>query len=89
MINLLCKACVNTCKQDESVKIINCPKFRKNPSEKEFGEMLDDLDSAEKNVKNIRKRVKGIISKTFSENSDKPSENENDINETIKDEAID
>ena len=78
MINLLCKACVNTCKQDESVKIVNCPKYRKNPSEKEFREMIDDLDSAEKNAKKVRNRVKKIISKTLSENSNNPDENEKD-----------
>ena len=78
MINLLCKACVNTCKQDESVKIVNCPKYKKNPSENEFREMLDDLDSTEKNAKKVRKRVKKIISKTLSENSNNPDENEKD-----------
>ena len=78
MINLLCKACVNTCKQDESVKILSCPKFRKNPSENEFREMLDDLDTAEKNAKKVQKHVKKIISKTLSENSTEQDENEKD-----------
>ncbi len=78
MINLLCKACVNTCKQEESAKIVNCPKFRKNPSENEFREMLDDLGAAEINAKKVQKRVKKIISKALSENSNEPSENEPD-----------
>ena len=78
MINLLCKACVNTCKQEESVEIVSCPKFRKNPSENEFREMLDDLGTAEKKAKKVQKRVKTIISKTLSENSNEPVENEPD-----------
>ena len=78
MIDLLCKACVNICKQKGSVKIVSCPKFRKNPSENEFREMLDDLGTAEINAKKVQKRVKKIISKTLSENSNEPAENESD-----------
>jgi len=74
MLNLLCKTCVNSCKQDESVKILNCPKFRKNPSENEFREMLDDLEAAEKNARNAHRRVRYIIAQTISEQTDESPE---------------
>ena len=78
MINKLCKACVYTCKQEESVKIVNCPKFQKNPTEKEFQEMVTELDSVENEAKKIQKRVKDIIPKALSENKNEPSESEKD-----------
>ena len=76
MINKFCKTCVNTCKQEESVKIVNCPKFQKNPTEKEFQEMVIELDSVENEAKKIQKRVKDIIPKALSENKNEPSESE-------------
>ena len=78
MINKFCKACVKTCKQEESVKIVSCPKFQKNPTENEFQEMVIELDSVENEAKKIQKRVKDIIPKALSENKNEPSESEKD-----------
>ena len=77
MYNLLCKTCVNTCKQDESVKIVSCPKYRKNPSENEFRDMLDELETADNNARQAHQKVKGIIAQIISDPSSEP-EQEND-----------
>lgn len=78
MINKLCKICVSTCKQEDSVKIVSCPKFQENPTEKEFQEMLNELDAAETEAKNIQKRTKNIISKVLSENKNEQDDSEKD-----------
>ena len=75
MFNNLCNACAKKCKQSDSVKIVSCPSFIKNPSEREFKKMVDDLDFAEEKAKRVQKRVKSIIKaaingKTASAESD-------------------
>ncbi len=69
MINKLCKACIKTCKQSDSIKIVNCPKFQKKPSDKEFHEMINELDNAENKAKKLQKSVRELIDKALSRNS--------------------
>ena len=69
MINKLCKACIKTCKQSDSTKIITCPKFQKKSSDKEFREMIHELDDAEKKAKKFQKNIRELIDRTFSRNS--------------------
>jgi hypothetical protein len=69
MFNNLCNACTKKCKQSDSVKIVSCPSFIKNPSEKEFRKMVDDLDFAEEKAKRVQKRVKSIIKAAIKGNS--------------------
>ena len=66
MINKLCKACVKTCKQSDSIKIVNCPKFQNKPSDKEFREMIHELDDAENKAKKLQKSVRELIDRALS-----------------------
>lgn len=79
MINKFCKACINTCKQSESTTIVNCPKFQKIPSEKEFQDMVNELDNTEIKAKKLQKRVKGLIEKVLSRDSSSSVESEEKI----------
>ena len=76
MINKLCKACINTCKQSDSTKIVSCPKFQKIPSDKEFQDMVDELDNTEIKAKKLQKRVKELIDKAVSRDLSPPAESE-------------
>ena len=69
MINKLCKACIKTCKQSDSIKIVNCPKLQEKPSDKEFREMINELDNAENKAKKLQKSVRELIDKALSRNS--------------------
>lgn len=66
MTNKCCKVCVNTCKQDDSVSIVNCPKFQRKPSDREFRNLLEELDSRETQAKKTQKRVKDLIRNTLT-----------------------
>lgn len=74
MVNKLCNMCAKTCKQSDSIKIVSCPKFMEKPTEKEFRDMINELDEAEKNVKKLQKNVRIIIKNTLSENSPEPKD---------------
>jgi hypothetical protein len=74
MFNKLCKICVNSCKQEDTVKIVTCPKFHKKPSEKEFHLMVGEIDKAEKQAKSTQKRVKEIIKSGLAKDINKPDE---------------
>ena len=76
MINKLCNVCARACKQSDSSKIVSCPKFLKNPSDREFRNMIDELDDAEKKVKNLQKNVREIIKNTLSENMPEQQDDE-------------
>jgi len=69
MINKLCKACIKTCKQSDSAKIVNCPKFKKKPSDKEFHEMINELENSENKAKKLQKNVRELIHRALSRNS--------------------
>ena len=79
MINKLCSICINTCKQDDTVRIARCPKFKKKPPEKKFLEMINELDNAEITARKTQKRVKEIIHDALSLNTHEASEDEEDI----------
>ena len=66
MINKLCKECIKTCKQNDTIKIVTCPKLQKKPSDKEFREMINELDNAENKAKKIQKNVQELIHKALS-----------------------
>lgn len=76
MINKLCKTCIKTCKQSDSTKIVNCPKFQKIPSENEFKEMVDELDNTDIKAKKLHKQLKELIEKAFSRDLSSPVEGE-------------
>jgi len=69
MFNKLCNICAKKCKQSDSVKIVSCPNFLKNPSEREFRQMVDELDFVETKAKRVQKRVKSIIKVAITGNS--------------------
>ena len=81
MINKLCKVCVNTCKQDDSAKIVSCPKFQKKSSEKEFLKMINELDTEEIKAKKIQKRVREFISSELPGDSFGPGDSEKNDSE--------
>ena len=81
MFNNLCNACTKKCKQSDSVKIVSCPNFLKNPSEREFRKMVDNLDFAEEKAKQVQKRVKSIIKAAITP---KTSAAESDDNKQVR-----
>lgn len=61
MIHHLCTHCVHHCKQDESVKIMQCPKFQKRLSDDEFKDLIEQLKEMEADVANLKKRTEALI----------------------------
>ena len=66
MIHKLCEACMNSCKQMETVKIVRCPKYRKRLSENEFRDLVNELESAESRAAELSKKVKDLITRAVS-----------------------
>lgn len=66
MVHKLCDSCMNSCKQDETVKIIRCPRFRKRLSETEFRDLVNELDITETRAAELSRRVKDLISRALS-----------------------
>mgnify|MGYP001428814880 CR=1 FL=1 len=62
----LCAACMNSCKQMDSVKIVRCPKYRKKLSESEFRDLVNEIDSAEAEAVELSKKVKNLIARAVS-----------------------
>ena len=61
MIHKLCKACINTCKQDDHVIIVRCPKFQKRFSDEEFRDLVDKIDTMENEADMLSERVHKLI----------------------------
>ena len=66
MPNRLCAACMNTCKQDATVKLVRCPRFRKRLSESEFRDLVGELDQAEARAAELERKVKDLIDRAQS-----------------------
>ncbi|MFC1485481.1 hypothetical protein ACFL55_00460 [Candidatus Latescibacterota bacterium] len=60
-INRLCLACANQCKQSETVRIVECPRFVKLPGEEEFRRMVGDLGTIEEEAKALQKKTRALI----------------------------
>jgi hypothetical protein len=69
MPNRLCAACMNTCKQEPTAKIVRCPSFRKRLSDEEFRDLMHELDVMEASAAYLSRRVKDLIAKVLSENA--------------------
>lgn len=75
MTHKLCTACMNSCKQAETVKIVRCPKFRKRLSEDEFRDLVKELDSTEERAAELSRRVKDLIARaTAGETEEKKTQ---------------
>ena len=66
MIHSLCSKCFLTCKQENTVKIIHCPKFQKHLSDIEFEDIIDELQNMESEAKNLEKRAQKLIQEALS-----------------------
>jgi hypothetical protein len=66
MLNRLCAVCMNTCKQEATVKIVRCPNFRKRLTDDEFRDLVNELDAAELRAADLSCKVKGLIDKALS-----------------------
>ena len=72
MLNRLCAACMNTCKQESSAMILRCPHFRKRLSEDEFRGLLSEIDDAEARAADLSRRVKDLVAKAASGSAGPP-----------------
>ena len=70
MVHKLCDACMNSCKQTETVKIVRCPKFHKKLSDTEFRDMVKELDLAEDRAVELSRRVKELIARAVAGEKD-------------------
>lgn len=61
MFHRLCLKCMNTCKQDESVKIVKCPRFQKRLSDNEFRDLIGELETMENEADRLRQRIRAVI----------------------------
>lgn len=68
MLNRLCAACMNTCKQEPPVKIVRCPRFRKRLSESEFRDLVGELDDTEARAVELGRRIKNLIERAQAGN---------------------
>ena len=61
MIHKLCEHCTNSCKQEDTVKIVHCPRFQKRLSDIEFNNLIDELETMEKDADKLKKRVLELL----------------------------
>lgn len=61
MLHHLCTLCMHHCKQDVSVKIMQCPKFQKRLSDDEFKDLIEQLKEMETEVADLKKRTESLI----------------------------
>ena len=86
MINALCIKCLHRCKQDESAKIMQCPKFQKRLSDDEFRDLIDELKKMDSEVTNLKKRTEALIEKALlHEDRGDGDSQDNDEDETDND----
>ena len=67
MIHPLCRKCLNKCKQENTVKIVRCPRFQKRFSDDEFKELVDELEEIQSDADVIKKKAHELIRKTLEE----------------------
>ncbi len=82
MIHPLCIKCVQKCKQEDTVKIVHCPKFQKRLSDNEFWQLVDELETMETAASKLKKRTGSLIQKALiveNSDSDEDSEDENNL----------
>ena len=82
MINKLCSACIHLCKQEDTSKIVSCPKFKNRPTEKEFREMVENLSVAENEARKHQKGIRELIKKTLPEKSSEQDDNEDEVQDS-------
>ncbi|MFC1694177.1 hypothetical protein ACFL1R_11795 [Candidatus Latescibacterota bacterium] len=90
MIHKLCIKCLHSCKQENTVKIIKCPRFQKRLSDDEFMDIINDLGNVENEADELKKRARKLVQNTLSENNEAASHNDDtsDINNIISDDDI-
>ncbi len=89
MYNKLCERCIHHCKQDESAKIMQCPRFQKRLTDNEFKDLIDELDTMETKATELRKRTRELIRIAQNAESDDSDENTEVLNEPQPEEVID
>ncbi len=87
MVHPLCLKCLNHCKQEDTVKIVNCPKFQKRLSDDEFRELIDDLKEMEKDISNLKKRSEVLIQKAKLNKEDLVQEDDYNSDEAFDDQV--
>lgn len=71
-INRLCAFCANQCKQNATVKIVDCPQFLRVPDEREFRRMIDDLSTIEEQARTLQKRARTLINEALKKSGGTP-----------------
>jgi len=72
MFHRLCRSCIRTCKQQDTAKIIRCPRYEKKVSESEFREMVDRLDTMEEKAERLHHRVHDLIESALKPRDEPP-----------------
>lgn len=67
MIHPLCRKCLNKCKQENTVKIVRCPRFQKRFSDGEFKELVNELEEIQSDADVIKKKAHELIRKAVEE----------------------
>ncbi len=66
MVHQLCSRCIHHCKQEDSVKIVQCPRFQKRLTDDEFKDLIDQLREMENDVTSLKKRTEALIETALS-----------------------
>lgn len=73
MIHPLCMSCVHSCRQEDTVKIVQCPRYQKRLDDSEFLDLVDSLKDMETDAEKLRKRTQELIRLARS-HADNPTE---------------
>ena len=87
MVHPLCLKCLLHCKQEDTVKIVNCPKFQKRFSDDEFRDLIDDLKEMETDISNLKKRADILIQKAKLNKEDLVHEDDYNSDEAFDDQV--
>ena len=87
MVHPLCLKCLLHCKQEDTVKIVNCPKFQKRLTDDEFKDLIDDMKEMEKDISSLKKRAELLIQKAKLNEEDLVREDDYNSDEAFDDQV--
>ena len=70
MLHPLCMKCIQTCKQENTVKIVRCRKFQKQPSNNDFKSLIDELKSIEEESDKLKNKTRNLVKRAFYKEND-------------------
>ena len=66
MVHAVCRQCVHRCKQEETITLMRCARFRKRVKDVEFAAMVERMDDIASSADEIRRRTRELLDEARS-----------------------